>query len=333
MPDTTPPPKLLDQVRDAIRTRHYSLRTETAYLTWIRRFIFFHNKQHPRDLGSRDVTAFLTYLAMKRRVSASTQDQALSALLFLYKEVLHRPLQLGPVVRAKKPETLPTVLTTREVARLLQTLKGHNWLMASIMYGSGLRVMECLRLRIKDFDFGMRCITIRGGKGAKDRVVTLADSLVPYIRTHMERVRFVFEEDKNNGHANVWLPYALARKYPEAPSEWVWQFLFPSDRISADPRTQELRRHHMHERTIQKAVRVAAQIAGIEKKVSCHTLRHSFATHLLMSGSDIRTIQEQLGHSDLKTTQIYTHLIDHGAAGVRSPLEQIFSVANGLELD
>jgi len=333
MPDTPSSPKLLTEVRDAIRARHYSIRTERAYLAWIRRYILFHNKQHPRDLGSRDVTTFLTYLAMERRVSASTQDQALSSLIFLYKEVLHRPLQLGPVIRAKKPETLPTVLTTREVAGLLRTLQGRNWLMASLMYGSGLRVMECIRLRIKDFDFAMRCITVRGGKGAKDRVVTLADSLVPYIHTHMERVRFLFEDDKTHGQANVWLPYALARKYPEAPSEWAWQFLFPSDRISTDPRTQLLRRHHVHERTIQKAVRVAAKIAGIEKKVSCHTLRHSFATHLLMSGSDIRTIQEQLGHSDLKTTQIYTHLIDHGAAGVRSPLEQIFSVANGLELD
>lgn len=323
----------MEQVRDAIRTRHYSIRTERAYLSWIRRFILFNNKQHPKNLGSKDVTIFLTFLAMKRRVSASTQDQALSALLFLYKEVLHHPLQLGPVIRAKKPETLPTVLTTQEVARLLKTLRGNHWLMASLMYGSGLRVMECLRLRIKDFDFGMRCITVRGGKGAKDRVVTLADSLVPYIRTHMERVRFIYEEDKKHGAANVWMPYALARKYPGAPSEWAWQFLFPSDRVSLDPRGKVFRRHHVHERTIQKAVRVAAQIAQLEKKVSCHTLRHSFATHLLMSGSDIRTIQEQLGHSDLKTTQIYTHLIDHGAAGVRSPLEQIFSVANGLELD
>ncbi len=326
------PPKLLVQVRDAIRTKHYSLRTERAYLAWIRRFILFHNKRHPRDLGSKHVTEFLTFLAMKRRVSASTQDQALSALLFLYKEVIHHPLQLGPVSRPKKPETLPTVLTTQEVARLLQALRGHHWLMASLMYGSGLRVMECMRLRIKDFDFGMRCITVRGGKGAKDRVVTLADSLVPYIRTHMERVRFVYEEDKANGEANVWMPYALARKYPGAPAEWVWQFLFPSDRVSIDPRSSETRRHHVHERTIQKAIRVAAQVAGLEKRVSCHTLRHSFATHLLMSGSDIRTIQEQLGHSDLKTTQLYTHLIDHGAAGVRSPLEQIFSIANGLEI-
>ena len=329
------PPKLLDQLRNAIRVRHYSIRTETAYVAWVKRFILYHNKKHPKDLGSRHLSEFLNDLAIKRRVSASTQDQALSALLFLYREVLKHPVHLGPVIRAKKPKTLPSVLTPPEIALLLTHLRGTHWLMASLMYGSGLRVLESVRLRVKDLDFALRCVHVKGGKGAKDRVVTLSDSLIPYLKRHMKSVRRVYEGDFQNGEANVWLPYALARKYPNAPSEWPWQFLFPSDRLSNDPssRNNDRRRHHLHERTIQKAVRVAAQIAGIDKRVSCHTLRHSFATHLLMSGSDIRTIQEQLGHSDLKTTQIYTHLVDHGASGVRSPLEQIFSESSGLELD
>ena len=330
------PAKLLDQLREAIRVRHYSIRTETAYVAWVRRFIIFHNKQHPADLTSRHLSDFLNHLAIKQRVAASTQDQALSALLFLYREVLKHPVQLGPVQRAKKPHTLPSVLTPAEVAELLKNLRGEHWLMASLMYGSGLRVLECVRLRVKDLDFQHRCVQVKGGKGAKDRVVTLSDSLIPFLDRHLKSVRKIYRQDLKEGQANVWLPHALARKYPSAPREWMWQFVFPSDRISADPRSSNddtnRRRHHLHERTIQKAVRVAGQIAGIDKRVSCHTLRHSFATHLLMSGSDIRTIQEQLGHSDLKTTQIYTHLIDHGASGVRSPLEQIFSEANGIDL-
>lgn len=326
-------PRLLDQLREAIRVRHYSIRTETAYVAWTRRFIIFHNKQHPNELGSRDLSAFLNHLAIKQRVSASTQDQALSALLFLYREVLRKQVHLGPVTRAKKPQTLPSVLTPQEVATLLQHLRGEHWLMASLMYGSGLRVIECVRLRVKDLDFEHRCIHVKAGKGAKDRVVTLSDSLIPFLTRHLSAVKLIYQADFTKGQANVWLPQALARKYPNAPSEWKWQFVFPSERISQDPRSNERRRHHLHERTIQKAVRVAGQISEIDKRISCHTLRHSFATHLLMSGSDIRTIQEQLGHSDLKTTQIYTHLIDHGASGVRSPLEQIFSEAHGLELD
>ncbi len=338
MPNTPePPPKLLEQLREAIRVRHYSIRTETAYVAWVRRFIIFHNKQHPSDLTSRHLSNFLNHLAIKQRVSASTQDQALSALLFLYREVLRHPVQLGPVQRAKKPHTLPSVLTPPEVAELLKNLRGEHWLMASLMYGSGLRVLECVRLRVKDLDFQHRCVQVKGGKGAKDRVVTLSDSLIPFLKRHLKSVRALYLRDLKAGQANVWLPQALSRKYPNAPRDWIWQFVFPSDRISIDPRNDDSetnrRRHHLHERTIQKAVRVAGQIAGIDKRVSCHTLRHSFATHLLMSGSDIRTIQEQLGHSDLKTTQIYTHLIDHGASGVRSPLEQIFSESNGIALD
>ena len=331
------PPKLLEQLRDAIRVRHYSIRTETAYVAWVRRFIIFHNKQHPADLTSQHLSDFLNHLAIRQRVSASTQDQALSALLFLYREVLRHPVHLGPVQRAKKPQTLPSVLTPPEVAELLKNLRGEHWLMASLMYGSGLRVLECVRLRVKDLDFQHRCVQVKGGKGAKDRVVTLSDSLIPFLKRHLRSVKEIYRQDLRQGHANVWLPQALARKYPNAPREWIWQFAFPSDRLSTDPRNDDVnsnrRRHHLHERTIQKAVRVAGQIAGIDKRVSCHTLRHSFATHLLMSGSDIRTIQEQLGHSDLKTTQIYTHLIDHGASGVRSPLEQIFSESNGIALD
>ena len=326
-------PKLLDQLRDAIRVRHYSIRTETAYVTWVRRFILFHNKRHPRELTSRHLSQFLNHLAIRQRVAASTQDQALSALLFLYREVLKREVQLGPVTRAKKPQNLPTVLTPPEVALLLQHLRDTHWLMASLMYGSGLRVLECVRLRVKDLDFQNRCVHVKGGKGAKDRVVTLSDSLVPFLVRHLKETRVMYERDFREGVANVWLPYALAKKFPNAPAEWTWQFVFPSDRISTDPRSDKRRRHHVHERTVQKAVRVAGQRAGIDKRVSCHTLRHSFATHLLMSGSDIRTIQEQLGHSDLKTTQIYTHLIDHGASGGRSPLEQIFSESKGLQLD
>ena len=327
------PPKLLDQLRVAIRRRHYSIRTEHAYVAWVRRFILFNHKQHPKDLGKNEVTAFLNHLAVERKVAASTQDQALSALTFLYREVLHHPLHMGPVMRAKKPVNLPTVLTAYEMAELLAVLRGPAWLMASVMYGSGLRVMECVRLRVKDLDFGMRCVNVRGGKGAKDRVVTLADSLIPFIRTHLDQVRTLFEEDKAKGDANVWLPDALARKYPQAPAQWIWQYVFPSSSLSNDPRTGQRRRHHIHERTIQRWISKGAKDANINKKVSCHTLRHSFATHLLMSGADIRTIQAQLGHSDLKTTQIYTHLIDHGASGVKSPLEHIFSMSSGLELD
>ena len=318
--------KLLDQVRRSIRLHHYSIRTERAYVGWIRRFILFHDKRHPKDLGEQEIAAFLTWLAVDRHVAASTQDQALSALVFLYREVIGRSVRIeGDVVRAKKPRNLPVVLTPSEVGDVLAAMSGEYWLMAALMYGSGLRVMECVRLRVKDLDFGMRCLVVRRGKGAKDRVVTLADSLMPKLKVHLQSVRAVFEKDAAADRANVWLPDALARKFPSAPSEWIWQYVFPSERLSTDPRTGEVRRHHVHERSIQKAVRVAAQRVGVKKRVTCHVLRHSFATHLLMSGADIRTVQEQLGHKDLKTTQIYTHLVGRGGSAVRSPLERILS--------
>ena len=326
-------PKLFPEIRAALRARHLSIHTERAYLYWIRRYILYHDKTHPAHLGDDEVAAFLTWLAVDQNVAASTQEQALSALSFLYNNVLNKPIEIGVVPRATKPKNLPTVLTLKETAALLRNLRGAHWLMASMMYGSGLRVMECVRLRVQDLEFGMRCVMVRGGKGGKDRVVTLADSLVPYLKSHLERIRFLFDEDKANGTANVWLPHALVKKYPSAPAEWGWQWLFPSERLSNDPRAGVIRRHHIHTRTIQRAVRLAARRAALNKKVSCHTLRHSFATHLLMSGADIRTIQAQLGHSDLKTTQIYTHLIERGASGVRSPFEQLFSQNNGLELD
>jgi len=236
-----PPPKLLEQLRDAIRVRHYSLRTETAYVAWVRRFILFHNKQHPADLTSRHLSNFLNHLAIKQRVSASTQDQALSALLFLYREVLRHPVHLGPVQRAKKPQTLPSVLTPPEVAELLKNLRGEHWLMASLMYGSGLRVLECVRLRVKDLDFQHQCVHVKGGKGAKDRIVTLSSSLIPFLERHLKSVRAIYRHDLKLGQANVWLPQALARKYPNAPREWMWQFAFPSDRLSIDPRNDDIK--------------------------------------------------------------------------------------------
>ncbi len=326
--------RLLDKLRRAIQVRHYSYRTEKAYVSWVRRYILYHGKRHPADLHSRHVGEFLSWLATDRRVSASTQDQALSALLFLYANVLGRPLDLaGNVARAKKPRNLPVVLTPEEVTRLLSHLSGSTWLMAALMYGSGLRVTECLRLRVKDLDFGMRCITVRQGKGGKDRVVTLADSLVQRLQRHLRLTRAIYEQDLDAGTANVWLPEALSRKFPPAGTEWIWQYVFPAGRLSADPRTGDQRRHHAHERSVQKAVRVAARRADIGKRVTCHVLRHSFATHLLMGGADIRTVQEQLGHKDLKTTQIYTHLTERGASGVRSPLENILTGMTGIDRD
>ncbi len=316
-------PRLLDQVREAIRRRYFSRRTEQAYVHWTRRFVYFHGKRHPRDLGEAEVTAFLNDLAVKRGVAAGTQNQALSALLFLYKEVLGRELAwLDGLERAKRPPRLPVVLTRAEVERLLAQLTGARWLLASLMYGSGPRVMECLRLRVKDVDLDYRQILVRDGKGEKDRVTMLPEKLVEPVRAHLERVRALHARDLREGYGEVHLPYALARKYPRAGREWAWQYLFPSKNRSADPDDGVIRRHHLDESVPQRAVKEAVRGAGIAKRVSCHTLRHSFATHLLEGGYDIRTVQELLGHSDVSTTMIYTHVLNQGGRGVKSPLDR-----------
>lgn len=317
------PPRLLDQVRHVLRRKHYALRTEEAYVGWIRRYVLFHHKQHPRDLGAADVEAFLPDLAVQQHVAASTQNQALSPLLFLYTEVLHQPLD-RPInaVRAKQPAHLPTVLTRDEAHAVLNALTGMHQIMAKLLYGSGLRLMECVRLRVKDVDFAYQQITVRDGKGARDRVTMLSDSLVAPLQEHLQRVKLIHEQDLRAGYGHVSMPYALERKYPNASREWIWQYVFPAERLSTDPRTGVIRRHHAEESGLQKAVKRAAHLANIAKRVTCHTFRHSFATHLLEDGYDIRTVQELLGHRDVKTTMIYTHVLNCGGHGVRSPLDR-----------
>lgn len=317
-------PRLLDQVRELIRVRHYSIRTEEAYVDWIRKFVIFHNKRHPVELGLPEVEAFLTHLAVTKNVSASTQNQALNALVFLYREVLKKPFEnMSNVVRAKKPQRLPVVLTRGEVRDLLRQLDGLAWLAACLMYGSGLRLMECVRLRVKDLDFDHRAIIVRDGKGGKDRVVTLPDELISRLRRHLESVKNVHNKDLDDGFGAVYLPFALERKYLNANREWAWQYVLPASKRSRDPRSGEERRHHIDESSIQKAIKMAVRKAKIHKPATCHTLRHSFATHLLERGADIRTVQEQLGHSDVKTTQIYTHVIQRGGRAVLSPLSDL----------
>jgi integron integrase len=321
-PDTSHRPRLLEQVHETARRRYFSRRTEQAYVYWIRKFIFFTGKQHPATLGEAEVTAFLNYLASQRHVAASTQNQALSALLFLYKEVLGRELAwLDGLQRAHRPPRLPTVLTRLEVESLLTQLEGTRWLNASLLYGAGLRVMECLRLRVKDVDLAYRQILVRDGKGQKDRVTMLPKAVIDTLRRHLERVKFLHLHDLREGYGDVHLPFALARKYPRAGREWCWQYVFPSKNRSADPDDGVIRRHHLDESVPQRAVKEAAHAAGINKPVSCHALRHSFATHLLEAGYDIRTVQELLGHSDVSTTMIYTHVLNKGGRGVRSPLD------------
>lgn len=319
-----PPPKLLDQVRERIRLKHYSIRTETAYVHWVKRFILFHGKRHPADMGAFEVEAFLTHLAVTGNVSASTQNQALSALLFLYKEVLAMDLPwLEDVVRAKRPQRLPVVLTRTEVRAVLVRMKGVYALMANLLYGTGMRLMECVRLRVKDVDFSRNEIIVRDGKGAKDRVTMLPISLKAVLHTHLTQRRALFEDDKRNGKAEVFLPDALARKYPNAATEWCWQYIFPSGSYSIDPRSGLERRHHVDEKLLQRAMKKAVQAADITKPATPHTLRHSFATHLLESGYDIRTVQALLGHKDVATTMIYTHVLNRGGLGVSSPLDSL----------
>ena len=314
--------KLLDQVRDAIRVKHYSLRTEKAYVHWIKAYIFFHHKRHPVQMGEREISEFLTHLAVDRNVAASTQNQAFSALLFLYREVLQRPLdERIQAKRAKKPIRLPVVFSKEEVHVILGQLEGTTWLMASLLYGSGLRLMECLRLRVKDVDFGYEQLVVRDGKGHKDRVTPLARVLKEPLQRHLIRVKTLHEQDLKEGFGQVYLPFALARKYPNANRAWGWQYVFPSSKRSLDPYSSQLRRHHLSESVLQRAVKSALRKAGITKQGSCHTFRHSFATHLLEAGYDIRTVQELLGHKDVSTTMIYTHVMHKGGQGVRSPLD------------
>ena len=315
-------PRLLDQVRDRIRLKHYSIRTEDTYVEWTRRFILFHGKRHPREMGPGEVESFLTHLAVQGRVSASTQNQAKSALLFLYKEVLGEELPwLDNIETAKRPARLPVVLTVEEVTAILAGVDGAGGLILKLLYGTGMRILECLRLRVKDINFTKREIIVREGKGFKDRVTMLPASLTESMQAHLNRVERLHVADLAEGYGEVYLPYALERKYPKAAREWGWQYVFPSVKRSVDPRTGAVRRHHAHEQNVQRIMRRAVRAAGIAKPATPHTLRHSFATHLLEAGYDIRTVQELLGHADVSTTMIYTHVLNRGGRAVRSPLD------------
>jgi integron integrase len=314
--------KLLDVVRDVLRTRHYSYRTEQTYVDWIKRYILFHQERRPKDMGAEEIQAFITHLATERKVAASTQNQALSALFFLYRIVLQKEINLPPVlVRASRPKILPTVLTHAEALAVINKMRGASRLMAKILYGSGLRLMECLRLRVKDIDFGNRQIIVRAGKDEDDRFTVLPDSIVSELRTHLQDVKALHDKDLREGYGEATLPYALDVEYPNAGREWAWQFIFPASQRSVDPLTGVTRRHHLDESVLQKAIRQAAKLAKIDKPVSPHTFRHSFATQLLQNGYDIRTVQELLGHKDVKTTMIYTHVLQRGGLAVRSPLD------------
>jgi len=316
------PKKLLDQTRDVLRLKHYSLRTERSYCDWIKRFIRFHQLRHPKDMGAAEISQFLTHLARIGNVSAATQNQALSALLFLYQQVLKQEVGwIEEVERAKRPRRVPVVLTREEIHKIFAHLHGMPRLMAGLLYGSGLRLMECVRLRVKDVDFGYAHITVRDGKGAKDRVTMLPVNIAAPLRRHLAKVKAQHEQDLEDGFGEVYLPTALERKYRSAPREWVWQFVFPSSRISMDPRTGLRRRHHVDENVLQVAVKRAVRASGVNKSASCHTLRHSFATHLLENGYDIRTVQELLGHKDVSTTMTYTHVLNRPGIGVTSPLD------------
>lgn len=317
-------PRLLDELRTQLRVRNYAYRTEQVYVDWVRRFILFHGKRHPREMGAAEVAGFLSHLAVQRGVSASTQNQAKSAILFLYEHVLGIDLPwLTEVVSAKVSRRLPVVLTSREVRSLLQALDGTMWLVASLLYGTGMRVLEALRLRVKDVEFERREIVVREGKGAKDRMTVLPENLIQPLRAQLEAARLLHQRDLAAGLGAVQLPFALAAKYPRADRSWGWQFVFPAPRLSTDPRSGERRRHHVLPQSVQRAVSEAARRAGIDKPCSPHVLRHSFATHMLQSGYDIRTVQELLGHSDVSTTMIYTHVLNKGGRGVLSPLDSL----------
>lgn len=319
-----PKPRLLDQVRQAIRTRHYSYMTEKAYVGWIKRFIFFHHKRHPAEMGEAEIAQFLSSLASDSHVSASTQNQALNALLFLYHEVLGKEIgYISGVVRAKRPKRLPVVLTRDEVKSILGLLDGLEWIMGMLLYGAGLRLMECLRLRVKDVDFSRNEIQVRSGKGDKDRLTMLPAAVKEPLLRHLELVRKQYEADVKNGFSGVFLPYALEPQVPNAARQWGWQWLFPASKFYVDPQSGKILRHHLHESVLQKAVRGAVLKAGMSKPASPHTFRHSFATHLLEDGYDIRTVQELLGHNDVSTTMVYTHVLNKGGRGVSSPADRL----------
>ena len=305
-----------------MRVKHYAYRTEKTYIFWIRRYILFHDKTHPKDMGAKEIEAFLTHLAVNRHVAASTQNQALNALMFLYKKVLSIDIT-DPIdaVRAKRPARLPVVLSKDDAHKVIELISGEPQLVVKLLYGSGLRLMECLRLRVKDVDFSMNQILVRRGKGGKDRITMLPAGIVTPLSLHLKRVRAVHEADCERGFGHVNLPGALSRKYPNASREWPWQYVFPSKSLCRDPRSGEVRRHHLHESAIRKSIKKAVHTAGIHKPVGCHTFRHSFATHLLESGYDIRTVQELLGHTDVSTTMIYTHVLNRGGHAVKSPLD------------
>ena len=323
MIDAAPHQKFLDQLRDILQAKHYSHRTEENYVGWVRRYIRFHNDKHPQNMAEKEVEAFLTHLAVVEKVSASTQNQALCALVFTYRHLLKQPLSDSiETVRAKRPKHLPVVLTVSEVRSILAEMDGIPLLVAQLLYGSGLRLREALRLRVKDVDFAQEKIMIRNEKGQQDRITLLPRSVVQPLKAHLIEVKYLHEKDLDAGYGQVYLPSALEQKHPKADRAWAWQYVFPASCRSTDPRSGLVRRHHLDQTVIQKALKTAVRQAGITKQASCHTLRHSFATHLLQNGYDIRTVQELLGHKDVKTTMIYTQIVNQGSLGVRSPLDR-----------
>lgn len=317
--------KLLDQVREVMRFHHYAYRTEQTYVEWITRFVRFHNTTHPRNLNHQDVEQFLTHLAVKQHVAAATQNQAFNALLFLYRHVLDLPDRVDKIdaVRSKKPKRMPTVLTRDEMRTLLRQLESTPLLIAKLMYGCGLRISELVRLRVESLDFGNSGLIVRDGKGQKDRITVLPQGLIPLLKEHLDNVRRIYKKDLADGRCNTYIPEALSRKYPAAHKQWLWQYVFPADQLARDPRSGLWRRHHIHTSSVQKYIHDAAKKAGIEKRVSPHTLRHSFATHMLQSGKDIRRVQSFLGHSDVRTTMIYTHVMEQNLKEIGSPLDDL----------
>ncbi len=317
------PKKLLDQYSDNIRLKQYSARTEKTYIEWVRNYILFHKKRHPREMGVPEINQFITHLVVERKASASTQNQAISAILFLYQNTLHIELDKTSInfIRPKKGKRVPNVLSVSEVRAVIQKMTGPYKLMAQIMYGSGLRLMECLRLRVKDFDFENHRIIVYDGKGGDDRITMLPDSIIAPLREHLARRKAIHQNDLDQGHGSVYMPFGLDKKYPTAHKQWIWQYAFPAATLNPDPKTGIVYRHHIHESTLQRAIREATKLAKIDKRITPHTFRHSFATHLLQNNYDIRTVQELLGHKDVKTTMIYTHVLQRGGLSVKSPLD------------